>query len=166
MLDSLGRRLSARLGAGIALELKLSAEPSRVPANASQLEQVLSAIVERARRAMSTQGKIGIETFSIDIREDVRRDNAPLKPGVYAVIAITVPGLAPQGDSKNSLFESSVPGKEPWDESAAELSRAYGIVRQWGGDIAVLDGPDETYILRIFLPKLERPAGAAEATVP
>jgi CheY-like chemotaxis protein len=166
MLESLSRRLGARLGAGIALELKLSAEPNRVPANAAQLEQVVSAIVDRARQVISSQGKITIETSSFDIAEDMRRDNAPLKPGVYAAIAITVPGLAPRGDRKASLFECSVPGKEPWDESAAELSRAYGIVRQWGGDIAVIDGPNETCIFRIFLPRLETPAGAAEMAAP
>jgi PAS domain S-box-containing protein len=162
LLESLSRRLSARLGPGIALELKLSAEPNRVPANAGQLEQAVSAIVERARRAMSAQGKISIETSRFDIREDVGRDNAPLKPGAYAVIAITVPGLAPRGDGKASLFECSVPGKEPWDELAAELSRAYGIVRQWGGDIVVLESLHETSVFRIFLPKLETRAGAPE----
>jgi two-component system cell cycle sensor histidine kinase/response regulator CckA len=166
MLESLSRRLGARLGAGIALELKLSAEPNRVPANAAQLEQVVSEIVDRARQVISSQGKITIETSSFDIAEDMRRDNTPLKPGVYAAIAITVPGLAPRGDRKASLFECSVPGKEPWDESAAELSRAYGIVRQWGGDIAVIDGPNETCIFRIFLPRLETPAGAAEMAAP
>ena len=166
LLESLSRRLSARLGAQIALELKLSAEPSRVPVNAAQLEQALSAIVDRARQAMSAPGKISIETSRFDIREDVRRDNAPLKRGVYAVIAIAVPGLVIRGDGKASLFECLAPGKEPWDELAEELSRAYGIVRQWGGDITVFASPNETCIFRIFLPKLETRAGAAEPAVP
>ena len=39
------------------------------------------------------------------------------------------------------MFECSLPGKEPWDDVAATLSRAYGIVRQWGGDISVSNGP-------------------------
>ena len=166
LLENLSRRLSARLGAGISLELKLSAEPSRVSANAAQLEQAVSAIVDRARELIASLRNISIETSRFDIREDVRRDNAPLKPGAYAVIAIAMPGFAPRGDGKASLFECSVPGKEPWDESAAELSRSYGIVRQWGGDIAVIDSPDGTCVFRIFLPKLETPTGAAAPAAP
>jgi len=166
VLQALSRRLGGRLGPAIRVELKFSAEPSRVSANAAQLEQVVVAIVERMRRVTSLRDKITIEASSLDVQEEMRRANAPLKPGSYAVVGITIPGRAPEGDGKASLFECSAPGKEPWDETAAELSRVYGIVRQWGGDIAVSDGADETCIFRIFLPRLEAPSGPVEPAAP
>jgi two-component system, cell cycle sensor histidine kinase and response regulator CckA len=65
------------------------------------------------------------------------------------------------------MFECSLPGKEPWDEVAAILSRAYGIVRQWGGDLSVSNGPRSVTQFRVFLPRVESLAGdaAAEADV-
>jgi hypothetical protein len=57
-----------------------------------------------------------------------------------------------------TLFESVLPGKESWDDSAAAATRAYGIVRQWGGDISVCSGPVEGSVFRIFLARVEEHA--------
>jgi len=159
-LEMVLENLRPRLGRHAPLELNLSADPNRVPADAAQLEQVVIAILDRARRAMSAEDKISIETSRIEIREHVHRGSALLQPGPYALIDITVPGPAPRGDGKASLFECAAPGKEPWDETAAALSRAYGILRQWGGDLAVSDTANGGCLFRIFLPRLETPAGA------
>ncbi len=97
------------------------------------------------------------------VTEDLRRPNAPLQPGNYVVISIVAPGQPLDAEAKAALFECSLPGKEPWDEVAAILSRAYGIVRQWGGDISVSNGPRYATVFRVFLPRLESPAGEAAA---
>ena len=57
------------------------------------------------------------------------------------------------------MFECSLPGKEPWDDVAATLSRVYGIVRQWGGDLSVSNGPRSATVYRVFLPRIEARAG-------
>jgi CheY-like chemotaxis protein len=159
-LGKIGLRLAAILGTHVGLDLHLSAEPNRVRADASQLEHVLTAIVERARQGMHAGERITLGTSHLEITEDLRRPNAPLQPGSYAVISITAPSQALDGEAKAALFECSLPGKEPWDEVAATLSRAYGIVRQWGGDISVSNAHAAS-LFRIFLPRLEAPAGAA-----
>jgi two-component system cell cycle sensor histidine kinase/response regulator CckA len=162
--STLGRfapRLSALLGTHVGLELRMSGEPSRVRADMGQLEQVVTAIVERARQAMHAGEKIVIETSRLDVNEDLRRPNAPLQQGSYAVISIIAPGQPLDADAKAALFECSLPGKEPWDDLAATLSRAYGMVRQWRGDISVSNGPRSAMVFRVFLPRLESPAGAA-----
>jgi two-component system, cell cycle sensor histidine kinase and response regulator CckA len=162
-LGRFGPRWSALLGTHVGLEFHMSAEPSRVRADIAQLEQVLTAIVERARQAMHAGEKIAVETSRIEVTEDLRRPNAPLQPGNYAVISIVAPGQPLDADAKAAMFECSLPGKEPWDEVAATLSRAYGIVRQWGGDISVSNAPRSATAFRVFLPRLERPAGVAAA---
>ena len=161
---TLGRfapRWSALLGTHVGLELRLSGGPNRIRADFTQLEQVMTAIVERARQAMHAGDKIAVETSRLEVSENLRRPNAPLETGNYAVISVIAPGQPLDAEAKVALFECSLPGKEPWDDVAATLSRAYGIVRQWGGDISVSNGPRSGTVFRVFLPRLESPAGEA-----
>jgi PAS domain S-box-containing protein len=162
-LSRFGPRLSALLGTHVGLEWRMSGEPSRVRADIAQLEQVMTAIVERARQAMHAGEKIVVETSRLEVTEDLRRPNAPLQPGSYAVISIIAPGQPLDAEAKAALFECTLPGKEPWDDVAATLSRAYAIVRQWGGDMSVSNGPRSATVYRVFLPGLESPTGEATA---
>ncbi len=162
-LGRFGPRLSALLGTHVGLEFRASGEPNRVRADIAQLEQVMTAIVERTRQAMHAGEKIVVETSRIDVTEDLRRPNAPLQPGRYAVISLTAPGQPLDAEAKAAMFECSLPGKEPWDDVAATLSRAYGIVRQWSGDISVANGPRSATVFRVFLPRLESPVGEVTA---
>jgi len=164
-LGKISVRLDALLGTHVGLDLHLSAQPNHVRADASQLEQVLTAIVERARQGMHAGQKITLQTSHLEITEDLRRPNAPLQPGAYAVISIVAPAQPLDGEAKAALFECSLPGKEPWDEVAAMLSRAYGMVRQWGGDISVSNAPHAASQFRIFLPRVEAPADLAAEPV-
>jgi PAS domain S-box-containing protein len=157
-LGKISLRLDAQLGTHVGLDLHLSPEPNRVRADASRLEHVLTAIVERARQGMHAGEKITLQTSRMEVTEDLRRPNAPLQPGAYAVISIVAPAQPLDSEAKAALFECSLPGKEPWDEVAATLSRAYGVVRQWGGDISVSNAPHSASLFRIFLPRLEAPA--------
>ncbi|HTC90418.1 MAG TPA: response regulator [Bryobacteraceae bacterium] len=162
-LGRFGPRLSALLGTHVGIELRLSSEPNRVRADYSQLEQVMIAIVERARQAMHAGEKIVVETSRLEVTEDLRRPNAPLQTGSYAVISIVAPGQPLDAEAKAALFECSLPGKEPWDDLAATLSRAYGVVRQWRGDISVSNGPRSATVFRVFLPRVESPVGEVAA---
>jgi PAS domain S-box-containing protein len=157
LLGTVQQYLRVLLGEQIELELKLSRESNRVRADASQLEQIIAALVDRLREMAKGKGRIRIETSRYAITEDLRRPDAPLKPGFYGLITISGTGRPFEHEAKSSLFESVLPGKEPWDDSGSAVSRGYGTVRQWGGDIVVdstaADGP----VIRVFLPLLEEP---------
>lgn len=167
-LGRFGPRLNSLLGTHVGLEFRMSGEPIRVLADIAQLERAMTAIVERARQAMHAGEKIVVETSRIDVTEDLRHANASLQPGNYALISVVAPGQRLDAEAKAALFECSMPGKEPWDDVAAALSRAYRIVRQWGGDISVFNGPRSALIFRVFLPRIDSPAGepAESAFVP
>jgi CheY-like chemotaxis protein len=164
-LAKISLRLHALLGTHLGLDLQLSPEPNRVRADGSQLERVLTAIVERARQGMHAGETIALQTSRLEITEDLRRPGTPLQPGSYAVISIVAPAQPLDGEAKAALFECSLSGKEPWDDVAATLSRAYGLVRQWGGDISVSNASPAASLFRIFLPRLEAPAGLAAEPV-
>ena len=154
-------RLNALLGTHVGLDLHLSGEPNYVRADASQLERVLTAIVERARQGMHAGERITLQTSRLEITEELRYANAPLRPGAYAAISMSAPVQPLDSEAKAALFECSLAGKEPWDDVAAMLSRAYGVVRQWGGDISVSNAPQSTTVFRVFLPWVEAPTGEA-----
>jgi len=151
VLSGMKNRLQSLTGAGLHLDFKLSSDAGEVKAEAAQLDQVLTSIIERARLAMHEEGRIKIETSHVEITEDLRRADAPLRPGLYAVISIANTGRPLEGEARATLFETILPGKAAVDETAAALSRAYGIVRQWGGDISVSNGPVEGSVFRVFL---------------
>jgi len=155
MLGTVQQYLRVLVGEQTELEVKLSPDSNVVKADSSQLEQIIAAIVERLRQIVQGKGRIRIETSRIDIREDLRRPDAPLQPGAYGVITICGTGRAFEGDLRSSLFESVLAGKEPTDDSASAVSRAYGTIRQWGGDIAVSNERYEGPVVSLFLSRVE-----------
>ena len=157
VLSAIEPRLRSLLGEASQLEFKLSRESSHVRADTGQLEQIVTSIVQGACQIVHGPGRITIETSRIQIMEDLRRASAPLRPGSYAVITIAHTGHAFEGEAGTSLFETVLPGKDAADEAAASVARAYGILRQWGGDISGSSGPAEGSVLRVFLECVEAP---------
>jgi two-component system cell cycle sensor histidine kinase/response regulator CckA len=155
MLGTVQQYLRVLVGEQTELEVKLSPDSNVVKADPSQLEQIIAAIVERLRQIVQSKGRIRIETSRLDIREDLRRPDAPLHPGAYGVITIRGTGRSFEGDLKSSLFESVLSGKDASDDSASAVSRAYGTIRQWGGDIAVSNEPYEGPVVSLFLARVE-----------
>jgi two-component system cell cycle sensor histidine kinase/response regulator CckA len=155
MLGTVQQYLRVLVGEQTELEVKLSPDSNVVKAEPSQLEQIIAAIVERLRQIVQGKGRIRIETSRLDIREDLRRPDAPLQPGAYGVITIRGTGRPFEGDLKSSLFESVLSGKDATDDSASAVSRAYGTIRQWGGDIAVSNEPYEGPVVSLFLARVE-----------
>jgi len=144
--------LQSMLGDNI--ELKVEPAPHRiaVKADLGQLQQVLRALVRRARDIMPGGGQLSIGMQRTNITEDWRRPDAALHAGEYAVIAIQDDGPQYDAEERMALFESFLPGNEEGKENGPALSEAYGFVRQWGGDISVEAGPTKGEIFQIFVP--------------
>jgi PAS domain S-box-containing protein len=151
--------LSERVGV---IEILGSGSPNRVKANAGELEQVLTAVVEFVRKASPVRARITVETSRVEIREELQRGNAPLRQGDFAVISVISPHAKRETGLDAATFERFLPEKDATDETAAPLARAYALVRRWGGDISVSNGPAEGLLFRIFL---ERVGGAPEVPV-
>ena len=79
------------------------------------------------------------------------------------MIAITLSGRAFDPDAKASWFESVLAGKDAGDDWPSAMTRAYGTVRQWGGDIAVSAAPGAGTVLRLFLESVREAAKGRSA---
>lgn len=131
---------------------------SEVNANAAQLEQVLAAV---AAAAGSSSGAVTVEASNVEIREELQRQE-PLAPGDYA--AITIAGPGGKAEFAEGAFERFLPEKGAVDDTAMKLAQAYGMARQWGGDIATAGGMETGTAFRIFLQRV-REAGNPEGPV-
>ena len=124
---------------------------SQVNANAAQLAQVLAAVVAAAGLSSSADTADTLEVSNVEIREELQREE-PLAPGDYA--AITIAGSGGKAEFAEDAFERFLPEKGAVDDTAIKLALAYGMVRQWGGDIAVAVGVEPGTAFRIFLQRV------------
>ncbi|MGD0435180.1 MAG: PAS domain S-box protein [Bryobacteraceae bacterium] len=162
-LGGLARRLSAAAGPDVLLELKPSDERNYVKTDLGQLEQVLDALVKHVAQRAPVGGSLRIETSRVEICEESTDPAGPLRRGEYVEISITAPRRTDGGMTHPVAFETFLNGKNPSDDSSA-LAQAYGMVRQWGGDLAALDEPGERSGFRVFLERVEfSPAEVREA---
>jgi CheY-like chemotaxis protein len=110
----------------------------------------VTSLIERERQ-------VAIETSHLEIKEDLRQAGEPLQPGAYGVIAITLAGRAFDPDTKGSWFEAVLPEKNAADDWPSNVTRAYGIIRQWGGDMDASPAPAGGTVLRVFLESVPEP---------
>lgn len=151
-LGGLAIRLTAAAGPDVLLELKPAAQRNYVQTDLGQLEQVLTSLVKHVARIMPVGATIVLETSRTAIREGPIDPRAPLAPGEYAVVSITAPRRGDAGQPVS--FDWFLNGRNT-SEDAPALAQAYGMVRQWGGDIAALDEPAELSGFRLYLERIE-----------
>ena len=134
-----------------AVELTANPTPLWAAAEAEQLGEVIGAVVSGSQEAARI-------TISWDVETITEQISGALGPGRYARIAIHSDGQGVEGDKQAGIFDP-VPTKGTATDALA-LSRAYGIVREWGGDISLTsDASSATFC--IYLREVE-----AEATPP
>jgi CheY-like chemotaxis protein len=139
-LHTVLRTVEQRLG----LQFKLSTQANVVRADAERLEQLVTSLIEH-------EHPVAIETSYLEIKEDLRQAAESLRPGAYGVIAITLADRAFDPDAKGSWFEAVLPEKNTADDWPSNVTRAYGVIRQWGGDMDASAAPAGGTLLRVFL---------------
>jgi PAS domain S-box-containing protein len=146
---------------GVKLAIDVPADLPRVEADEARLEQVLMNLIVNARDALleleeGRQKKILITA---------RRCELDGSPGVDVHVRDTGPGMP--GEVLERIFEPFFTTKEVGKGTGLGLSISYGLVREFGGELAVEStvGEGTTFIIRLkeAAQAVEAPAGA-EAT--
>ena len=133
-----------RLGLQFKLSTQANVVRNVVRADAERLEQLVTSLIEH-------EHPVAIETSYLEIKEDLRQAGESLRPGAYGVISITLADRAFDPDAKGSWFEAVLPEKNTADDWPSNVTRAYGIIRQWGGDMDASAAPAGGTVLRVFL---------------
>lgn len=148
------------VGEAVELDLLLGDELGLVSGDAGQIEQVLMNLIVNARDAMSSGGKLTIETESVLVDLAYRRTHPWAKAGRYVLISVTDTGSGMPVDVQEHLFEPFFTTKGPGAGTGLGLASAYGIVQQHGGMLHVYSEEGVGTTLKVYLRITERPASA------
>lgn len=160
-MDGMLRRL---LGEDI-IELCTDLDPQlgSIKADPGQVEQVIMNLAVNARDAMPTGGRLTIETRNVVIGKGPRRETMVLEEGAYVLLAIRDTGHGMNEETQSHLFEPFFTTKEKGKGTGLGLSTVYGIVKQSGGTIGVESKEGRGTTFKIFFPRVDETAQAADA---
>ncbi len=136
------------------VELATTFEPGlpTVKADPNQLEQVLMNLVVNARDAMPLGGRLEIRTGYAVLTERDIRDQPEVRPGSYAMFAVSDNGCGMDPATQARIFEPFFTTKGVGKGTGLGLAMVYGIVKQSGGHINVETAPGQGSVFRIYLP--------------
>jgi two-component system, cell cycle sensor histidine kinase and response regulator CckA len=132
----LERMLRLSLGHTIALELRLDPTPTRILADATQVEQVLTNLVLNARDAMPDGGKVTVTTAHITLSSAEAKARG-LDGGRYVALTVTDTGTGIPADRIARIFEPFFTTKDVGKGSGLGLSIVHGVVARAGGSVWV-----------------------------
>jgi two-component system, cell cycle sensor histidine kinase and response regulator CckA len=145
LISAMAEKISS--SEGVTVEIEAGSDPVWAMADPQQLEDILGTLASPALEEAKDRSRVTVSYAVETIAEQI--PGAPLKAGAYACLTIRDDGRGT--DAAKSVFESALLGKDP------SASRAYAMVREWGGDVVFSSEPFHGSTFRIYLPLSDAP---------
>ncbi len=149
-VESMLRRL---LGEDVRLVVAPHHHIRPIRADVGQLEQVIVNLAVNARDAMPSGGKIIIETDEIELDDDYARNHPEARAGPHAVLAVSDTGEGMDSSTMGRIFEPFFTTKGSGKGTGLGLAMVYGIVKRFGGHVAVYSEPGQGSTFKVYLPE-------------
>jgi len=166
LVNGLSDMVHRTLGETIAVETVLGAGVWRVEADPAELEAAIINLAVNARDAMSSGGRLTIETSNAHIDEAYVASHSEVIPGQYVAIAVTDNGVGMDAKTVAQAFEPFFTTKAVGKGTGLGLSQVYGFVKQSGGHVKIYSELGHGTTVKLYLPRLRAQAGAEPDSEP
>ncbi|HUB81746.1 MAG TPA: PAS domain S-box protein [Bryobacteraceae bacterium] len=156
VLKDLEGMLQSLVSEDIEVRLALREGGVAVHADPHQLEQVLLNLAVNSRDAMPHGGQLLIGTGFALRDEDYAKSHPGVRPGRYAVLAVSDTGVGMDEATQQRMFEPFFTTKGVGEGTGLGLSTVQGIVAQSGGHISVASEVGRGTTFEIYLPVPEK----------
>jgi two-component system cell cycle sensor histidine kinase/response regulator CckA len=160
IVEGIESMLRRTLGEDVELVVRASGDAGNIHADPGQVAQILMNLVVNARDAMPAGGHLLIETSHLVVVDGKDAAEAGVRPGSYALLAVTDTGTGMDAATRARIFEPFYTTKEKGKGTGLGLSTVYGIVQQTGGHVEVCSEPGRGTAFKIFLPRTARAANS------
>ena len=125
-----------------------------INADLTQVQTVISAVLENSAEAIEGEGCIRITFEQEEIDETDARHDLVLKPGCYVCLTIEDDGRGMDEETRSKIFEPFFTTK--FQGRGLAMAAAFGIVKNHEGWISVNSEFGIGTAVRIYLPAIER----------
>ncbi len=157
LVAGMSELLRSTIGEGTNVETGLGDEVWPAFVDASQLENALLNLAVNARDAMSSGGKLTIETENCEIDPAEAATEEDLQPGQYVCISVGDTGCGMSEEVLAKAFEPFFTTKDIGQGTGLGLSQVYGFIKQSGGHVSIRTGIGEGTTVRLYLPRRPEP---------
>ncbi|WP_447975139.1 PAS domain S-box protein [Nitrospira sp. Kam-Ns4a] len=164
LVTSFHQMLARLIGEDVTMALRLEATRA-IRADPGQLQQVLLNLVNNARDAMPTGGRLTIATADLAVMEPAAPSHG-VPPGTYVTLSVRDTGVGMAPDTQARIFEPFFTTKEVGQGTGLGLSTVYGIVAQSGGHIRVESEPGRGTTFTLYFPAVQPDAPAPDLPAP
>ena len=124
-----------------------------VEADLTQMQMVLSAILNNSAEAIEEKGRIRITTKNEEIDEEFVKTNPDLKLGPYVSLTVEDDGKGMDEETRSRIFDPFFTTK--FQGRGLGMAAVYGIVTNHGGWISVDSELGKGTVVRIYLPAVK-----------
>jgi len=147
LLASLRARIAKAAGGRVTLDMTLGVAKIWAKADAAQLSDVILTLASSEREGTQERTRLTV-TCDTDVIAE-RLPVSPLAPGKYARIVLRDDGKGLDARQSAAIFDPVLQGGK---SEGLAMSRAYSLIREWGGDVACAAEPLHGTTLAIYLP--------------
>ncbi|MBR0794196.1 PAS domain S-box protein [Bradyrhizobium jicamae] len=158
--------LRRTLGEQVDIRTSFEDEKCLAVVDPNRLANALLNLALNARDAMPHGGRLTVETASVLLDESYTGLHGDVRPGPYAMIAVSDTGVGIASDMLDKVFDPFVTSKGPGKGTGLGLSMVYGFVKQSAGHIKIYSEEGHGTTIRLYLPPASGAATVAEAAAP